>query len=311
MTRPRLSRAHDEEYPLEAQSDFLNLHGLRTILPIEESEFNIWVTAEQHPKLTACPECGCDNRKLFIRNGTRPRVVRHVPRGLKTLYVEVLRQSYRCKRCLKSFQHPLPSVSDRWFMTNDLVRHVEILSLLRTHRDVGLMTAVSLKTIREISDAHCERLDRTIRFETPRVLGLDGVYARVEVEDEKIDAQQEPSQENQTEKKSKRKKTVKKECVTVTDIERGIAIDLWPSAKKDDVVKFLKNLPDRQKIRRLCRGPSSSSTCSMCWRKQTKVWTGLGCAAVEMSGRSKDSLLCASGSYCENTAASRTRCRRS
>jgi transposase len=249
MTRPRPSKPRGEELPLEEQSDFLNLLGLRTTLPIEENEFNIWVTTEQYPKLTACPECGCDDKKLFIRNGTRPQMVRHVPRGLKTLYVDVLRQSYLCKRCPKSFQHPLPSVSDRWSLTNDLVRHVEILSLLRTQRDVGLMTGVSLKTIREISDAHCERLDRTIRFETPRVLGLDGVYAGVEVEDGEEDGRKQPSQDNQTKKKSKRKKTVKKQCVSVTDIERGIAVDLWPSARKDDVVRSLKAIPDRQKIR--------------------------------------------------------------
>jgi transposase len=176
-------------------------------------------------------------------------MVRHVPRGLKTLYVDVLRQSYLCRRCPKSFLHPLPSVSDRWSLTNELVRHVELLSLLRTHRDVGLMTGVSLKAIREIFRAHCERLDNTVRFETPRVLGLDGVYARVEVEDEKGDGQKEPSQENQTAKKSKRKKTVKRQCVSVTDIERGIAIDLWPSARKEDVIESIKKIPGYQKIK--------------------------------------------------------------
>jgi transposase len=247
MTRPRPPKVGGEEFPPEAQSDFLNLSGLRTTLPIEENEFNIWVTAEQYPKLTACPECGCDDKKLFIRNGTRPQMIRHVPRGLKTLYVDVLRQSYQCKRCPKSFQHPLTSVSDKWSLTNDLVRHVEVLSLLRTQRDVGLMTGVSLKTIREISHAHCERLDKTIHFETPRVLGLDGVYAGVE--DGDGDSQKDQSQETQTEKRNKRKKTVKRECVSVTDIERGVAIDLWPSARKDDVVTYLEKIPDLQKIR--------------------------------------------------------------
>ena len=246
MTRSRPSKHRGEELSLEEQPDFLNLPGLRTTLPVEENEFNIWITAEQYPKLTACPECGCDDKKLFMRNGTRPQMVGHVPRGLKTLYADVLGQSYQCKRCPKSFQHPLPSVSDSWSLTNDLVRHVEILSLLRTQRDVGLMTGVSLKTIREVSHAHCEHLDKTVRFETPRVLGLDGVYARVE--DGDGNNQPDQSQEAQTEKKSKRKKTVKRECVSVTDIERGIAIDLWPSAKTDDVVTSLKNIPDKQKI---------------------------------------------------------------
>ncbi len=108
---------------------------------------------------------------------------------------------------------------------------------------------MSLKIIREIFRAHCERLDKTVRFETPRVLGLDGVYAGVEVEDGEGDSQKDQEPRDQTEKKNKRKKTVKKECVSVTDIERGIAINLWPSAKKKDVVEFLKNIPDRTKIR--------------------------------------------------------------
>jgi transposase len=249
MTRRRPSKPRGEESPPETQVDFLDLPGLRTILPIEDNEFNIWVTAEQHPKLTACPECGCDDKNLFIRHGKTPRMVRHVPRGIKALYVDVLRQSYRCKRCPNIFQHPLPSVSDRWFLTNALVRHIEILSLLHTQRDVGLMTGVSLKTVREIFHAHCERLDKTVRFETPRVLGLDGVYAKVEIKDGEGPDHKDQGQENQHEKKSKRKKTVKRECVCVTDIERGTAFDLWPSARKADVVKALRSIPDRQKIR--------------------------------------------------------------
>jgi hypothetical protein len=83
MTRPRPSKAHGEEVHREAQSDFLNLPGLRTIPPIDDGEFSVWVTAEQYPKLAACPDCGCDDKNLFIRNGTRPQMVRHEPHGLK------------------------------------------------------------------------------------------------------------------------------------------------------------------------------------------------------------------------------------
>jgi transposase len=180
MTRPRPSKAQGEELPSKEQADFLDLPGLRTLLPIEKEEHCIWVTAEQHPKLTACPKCGCNNEKIFILNGKRPQRVMHVPHGLKPLYVTVKRQSYWCKSCRKSFQHPLPSVSDRWSLTNDLVREIEKLSLLYTQRTVKLKTGVALKTIREIFRAHCERLDETVCFETPRVLGLDGVYAGVD-----------------------------------------------------------------------------------------------------------------------------------
>src|SRR2546423_9150983 len=72
-------------------TDYLGLPGLRTLKPIEESEFSIWVKAEQFPKLTSCPACGCADEMRFLRNGTRPQIVRHEPRGLRCVYIEVQR----------------------------------------------------------------------------------------------------------------------------------------------------------------------------------------------------------------------------
>jgi transposase len=230
--------------------DYLGLPGLRTILPVEENDFSVWVKAEQFPKLASCPECGCADETQFILNGTRPQIVRHEPRGLRRCYVEVQRQSYSCKQCQSITQHPLPAISSRWRATHELVSYVEKKALLRPQREVALLTGLPTKTVREIAVTHWDHLDATVRFETPRVLGLDGVYARVEEDDNQTNQPGgEVACKNNGTSKHKKKKTVKRQCVCVTDIEKGIAIELWPSAKKDDLVKYLKELPNRERIK--------------------------------------------------------------
>jgi transposase len=208
--------------------DYLNLSGLRTAAPPDEEEFSIWVTAEQFPKLQSCSNCGYEGKE-FILNGTRSQTVRDVPRGLKSLYVEVLRQSYRCKQCLKSVQHPLLIVNDKWLMTSRLVSYIEKMALLRPARQVALMTGASSKTIREILIEHIKHMDATVHFETPRVLGIDGVFARV---------------------KDKNGKSRKKECAIMTNIEAGLVIDLHPDITIDAVRGRLRKLthPERVKV---------------------------------------------------------------
>jgi transposase len=114
-------------------------------------------------------------------------------------------------------------------MTSRLVGYISKLALIRPARQVALMTGASIKTIREILIAHRKHLDETVRFETPRVLGLDGVFAR----------------EKDAEGKSR-----KTECAILTDIEAGLVIDFRPGATIDEVANRLRALahPERVKI---------------------------------------------------------------
>jgi transposase len=207
--------------------DYLNLPGLRVIARPDENEFSLWVKAEQFPKLESCPTCGCDDEQ-FKRNGTRPRFVRDVPRGLQSVYVEILRQSYYCSQCRNGFRHLLSTVSDQRHMTTRLISYVQKLSLLRPAREVALLTGASAKTIREIMKGYMQHLDDIVRFETPRVLGLDGVFARV---------------------KDENGKSKKRECAMITDIEAGLRIDLWPSITIEEVSKRLGAFPKNKRIK--------------------------------------------------------------
>jgi hypothetical protein len=76
--------------------------------------------------------------------------------------------------------------------------------------------------------AHRKHLDETIRFETPRVLGLDGVFARV---------------------KDEEGKSRKRECAIFTDIEAGLVIDLRPGATINEVRDRLRELPHPERVK--------------------------------------------------------------
>jgi len=111
-----------------------------------------------------------------------------------------------------------PGIDERHHMTCRLVDHIQKLSLLRPYREVALLTGVPPRTVQEIAKEFMNFLDGSVSFDTPRVLGLDGVY------------------------------TGRKERVIVTDLEAGLIVDLWPSATTDEVCNRLRSLPHHKRI---------------------------------------------------------------
>lgn len=107
--RPKRQRKRNRPAHIPDQSfhhDYLGLLGLR-VLSIDTDDFCVRVRAEQYPLFEKCPECGCADKR-FKCNGTRIQIVRDEPRGMRSVYVEIVRQSYYCRGCETAFQHPLP-----------------------------------------------------------------------------------------------------------------------------------------------------------------------------------------------------------
>ncbi len=238
----------------EAQSDWLQLEGLRVVPGVTPcaatGQFTSWTAVEQYPKLEACPVCGCRD-KQFKRNGTRTQLIRDVPRGLQTTYLNVLRQSYYCYQCRSATQHPLTAVTDKWRMTARLVDYIQQLALLRPAREVALLTGTSVGTVRDIFAEYRRRLRETVEFETPRVLGLDGVYAKVGGKGKKRvrrSGKKRVRKNGGKRVKKKGPKRLKHQCAIYTDLERGLVIDLQPSATRDSVAEVLSKLPNKKSI---------------------------------------------------------------
>jgi transposase len=103
-------------------------------------------------------------------------------------------------------------------ITQRLLEYIQVEALLRTDLNVAEETGVCVRVVREIRTRFVERLRREVQFETPRVLGLDGVRA---------DA-------------SKR--------IIFTDIEKGLVLDLITSGCKNSIRERLEAFPQAHQI---------------------------------------------------------------
>jgi hypothetical protein len=83
---------------------------------------------------------------------------------------------------------------------------------------VAEATGISVRIVREIRNRYVDKLKSEVKFETPRVLGIDGVC------------------------------TAGKLCIILTDIEESLMIDLLEGANKDVIESGLKGLPDPSNI---------------------------------------------------------------
>lgn len=220
------------EAPINTE-DYLGLPGVRTTAPPEVGDFSILVKAEQLAP-DACPYCQCGNKQLFASNGTRRNQVQHLldePRGCRRVRIELTRRNFRCKAeaCRRSGLLPLWGVGESQRQTDRLVRHVEHAALFRPFAEVALTTGLSERKVRDVFDAHIRQLERDVEFESPRVIGLDGIKIRKQGR-----------------------------FVVITDIERRLVLHVWnysrasekkrSTAATDKLIGFLKEMPGAAQV---------------------------------------------------------------
>lgn len=153
--------------------NFLNLDDW-TVHAIHEDQhdYRVEATCDQEP--VACVHCGEADR--LYRHGRRKQVVMDLPSHGKRVGIEVDRARFRCRECGKTFLQPLTDVHDTFAMTERLVSWIEEQSLQRPFTHIASEIGVDEKTIRNIFNRYVERLDRFIRFETPRLMGIDELH---------------------------------------------------------------------------------------------------------------------------------------
>jgi len=198
--------------------DYAGLPGLRTVSEPELNDDEILIRTRQVGTLERCPKCGCPFGDQFKRNGTRAQYVQDEPRGLCSVSIEIRRQSYRCMRCTTVSKQPMVGVDAKRHLTTRLLRYVQMHSCLESFSAVAFRTGLSETTVKDIFNDYTTQLDLTVRFDTPRVLGIDGVYIGG------------------------------RECAILTDLEASLVIDVWADYKLEHLIAGLKRLPGREQI---------------------------------------------------------------
>ena len=200
-----------------ARFDYLDLSDL---IAEEEPRYGactIEVMAKQ-VKIPTYPQCLCLD--LAVKAHTSfPQRILDVPHGRRQLHIKLKRRRWKCKGCGATITQPLNFMAEKHNMTQRLLEYVQVQSLLRTDLNVAEETGVSVRRVRTIRKGFAAHLRNTVHFETPRVLGIDGVRA---------DGSR---------------------CIIFTDIEAHLVVDLIESGCKESIRDRLKAFPDPSQIR--------------------------------------------------------------
>lgn len=213
------ARARGSGAAARPQVDFLNLEHWRTynIAPGRKGGYE--VRAELLTVLDACPNCG-SFWPDFRPNGGKVQSVRDVPHDGHPVLVRFRRQRYRCLNCGRSAQQPIPGVDRGRKLTRRLVELAEREAFDGSSTFVSAARRLGLsdRSVRNIFTERALRLERAARIETPKHMGLDGVF----VGD-------------------------RERCV-VTDLDTGRLVDILPECRYESLVKFLLLLPDCERV---------------------------------------------------------------
>lgn len=127
--------------------------------------YRVWATIpEETPGY--CGKCRSKFGKIY-KHGSRQQLIHDLPRLGKRVDILLTRTRYRCQECGQTFLQQLTEVDEGKQMTSRLIRHIEQDSLKRTFTSVAREVGVDEKTVRNLFNAYVERLDKTVRFETP------------------------------------------------------------------------------------------------------------------------------------------------
>lgn len=200
-------------------SDHLDMSGWLTV-KIEYKRHEILVHAALTTEPAQCLRKTCRSAKIKANGLTRVQYVAHTPHEGRPRRIAYRRQCYYCKNCKKTSLQPVRGLYKGTNMTRRLRRYIARQSLIPVVSFSGLAKEVgrSEKNIRSVFKKHVAHLNKIRKIETPRVMGMDGVYVKG------------------------------RESLNVTDIERIRIVMMRPSIKERAMAEALREMPDRHKV---------------------------------------------------------------
>lgn len=196
-------------------ANILNLAEYR-VLRVEETDHDYHITAEPALETRQCGHCGSSSFQPW-GGAEQPRLIKDLPMHGKRVGIYVDPKRFRCQSCGKTFFALLPAVADKRQMTERLVNWIGRQSLKRTFLSLADETGVDEKTIRNIFRDYINELEKQVRFETPKWMGIDEIHL------------------------------IKPRCV-ISNIQNNTIVDMLPNRNKDTVSKYLFQMDGKDRI---------------------------------------------------------------
>ena len=153
-------------------SNLLNLPAYR-VIRVEDTDHDYHIDAETITSPSVCPHCGSERLVGF---GRREQMIKDLPMHGRRVGIYANTRRYRCQTCGKTFYEPLPDVDDKRLMTKRLVDWMGRQAIKRTFASIAEEVGVTESTVRSVFSDYINELEKTVRFETPRWMGIDEIH---------------------------------------------------------------------------------------------------------------------------------------
>jgi transposase len=184
-------------------------------LKVTEEGGGYVIEAEGMVLPTQCPDCKSDR---LYGHGTNIQNFRDTPSHGKAVTIAVHRRRFRCQACGKTLFDPTPELDSKRLATCRLVNHIRSRCFRETFAAIARDVDFDEKTVRNVFADFVEELQTKIRFETPRILGIDEI------------------------------KIIGGYRAMITNIERKTLFDMLENRSKADLLPYFKAMPDKDKI---------------------------------------------------------------
>ena len=151
--------------------DLLNLPGIKPVDMYKDSKALIIVAVPESVEVPICVDC---NRPMH-KHGTRKNKFSDTPLYMEPVRLEIQRPRFRCESCGKMAMPELSFLDDKRRATKRLVDVIRQQCLSTTFRALAEQTGVAVNTVKNIAHDLIDELERTVRYETPVIMGIDEV----------------------------------------------------------------------------------------------------------------------------------------
>lgn len=198
--------------------DLLNLPGIAPVDLRAGNKSIIVVANVVESDLPQCPECA----KPMYRHGRRTNEFADTPMQMQPVRLEISRPRYRCTSCGTMITPELTFLDEKRRATKRLVDAIRERCLGMTFHSLAEQTGLAVNTIKSIAQDLIEDLERTVRYETPVIMGIDEVNLAGGMR-----------------------------CV-ITNLATNNAFEMLEFRTQEHLKPFFKNLPDKEKVEWVC-----------------------------------------------------------
>ncbi|MCL1826361.1 MAG: ISL3 family transposase [Betaproteobacteria bacterium] len=194
-------------------ANILNLSAY-DVLRFEENEHDYHIDVEAVEAPTSCPHCQSGSLVGF---GRREQMIKDLPMHGRRVGLYINTRRFRCRICTKTFYEALPEVDEKRLMTKRLAKWIGKQAIKRTFASIAEEVGCTEFTVRAVFNDYVNELEKTIRFETPKWMGIDEIHL------------------------------IKPRGV-IANIQNNTIVELLPNRDKETVAHFLHHLEGKERI---------------------------------------------------------------